>query len=588
MKATSTGKHRFGALPALTAEDPAGSVAAPHEMSVSAGKEMLRLGGNAVDAAVSAALVAGVIEPGETTLAGSGFLLFNDPHTGVHEVDFGPISPRLATPEMFEIDTDAAGPGVLGVASVRENANVDGPLASCVPRTLSGLVHAHAQWGRLPLAVVMEPAITAAEQGFPADTWFVMSASGSRNRLARDSTTRNMFLLPDGTPIGADSMVHTGASFVEGPRVRQELLAATLRRVVEQGPGVLLDGDIAQALVSSNNEAGGILSIEDFAAAAPRFGAPRSLEIRDVTVSVPSAPSSGITQLQILQSWSAMYPDGSAGTRTANGLADFAYAASHAFADRYHWLGDPDQVPVPISALLSPDYALETARQVRERVAVNPAAEPPWQLFAQRAAHDPWQYSNEAPVTWSPAGASEPSSGTTHISVADKEGRTVSVTHTAANQFGSGVMCPRTGLLFDSAMAWFNPNPGSANSIRGGARPLANMGPALVTSGGTSMLAVGASGGRRIISAMAQILINFIDGPRDPNELLRIPRIDASGPRLIVHDNCPSDLEQLVQMPMVRLSEPRPIYSIDLARPNLAAPTASSTLSAIDAHGYSA
>jgi gamma-glutamyltranspeptidase/glutathione hydrolase len=588
MKATSTGRHRFGALPALTAEDSSGSVAAPHEMSVSAGKAMLRLDGNAVDAAVAAALVAGVIEPGETTLAGSGFLLFNDPKTGVHEVDFGPISPRLARPDMFEIDTDAAGPGVLGVAAVRGNANVDGPLASCVPRTLSGLVRAHAQWGRLPLSVVMEPAISAAEQGFAADTWFVMSASGSRDRLRRDPTARSVFLQPDGTPIGADSMVHTGASFVEGPRVRQNLLAATLRQVAEEGPGVLLDGDIAHALVSSNNEAGGILSIADFAAAAPRIGVPRSLDIRDVTVSVPSAPSSGITQLQILQTWSALYPDGSAGTRTASGLADFAYAASHAFADRYHWLGDPDQVSVPVSALLSSDYAREIARQVHERIAVNPAAEAPWQLFSHHAAHDPWKFVDLPPVTWSPAGAPEPSSGTTHISVADKDGRTVSVTHTAANQFGSGVMCPRTGLLFDSAMAWFNPNPGSANSIRGGARPLANMGPALVTSAGTSLLAVGASGGRRIISAMAQILINYIDGPRDPNELLRIPRIDASGPSLIVHDNCPGDLETLVQMPTVRLSEPRPIYSIDLARPNLAAPTASSTLSAIDAHGYSA
>src|SRR5699024_2573684 len=160
-------------------------------------------------------------------------------------------------------------------------------------------------------------------------------------------------------------------------------------------------------------------------------------------------------------------------------------------------------------------YAEELATVCLENTWISEAQhEPPWSYFSGKALHDPWKHTvgQDAPQ-WSPSGATEPSSGTTHVSAADADGWVVGITHTAANHFGSGVMCPRTGLLFDSSMAWFNALPGSANSIRSAARPVANMAPILVKhQDGSIVQSIGASGGRRIISAVIQLAISLTEG----------------------------------------------------------------------------
>lgn len=567
-----------------------GTVVAPHESSVSAGLAMLDQGGNAIDAAVAAALVAGVVEPTETTLAGSGFLLLHDADRRSWSVDFGPTAPLAASPTMFDVDTEAASSAVLGLAPVVDNANVDGPRACGVPRTLLGLLTAHERFGQLPRDTVCAPAISAAYDGFPADMWFVTSALQDHQRLQADPTAAATFLTEAGMPLGSDSLSYYGPTFGPRHRIRQPLLGATLEEAAASGPAALTRGQIAQQLAASSADLGGLLSSDDFRAAAPAIGPALTLRYRGVDVAVPAAPGGGVTELQILALWQALHPTPTTSHGSADRLRQLALTIRRAFADRYHWLGDPAAQPVPTDALLHPDYV----RQLADLVAAGDDVPrwrdgAPWITYAGYAAHDPWLHDPQRrsrPV-WQPSTASAPTSGTTHISAADASGRLVSITHTAANHFGNGQVCPRTGLLFDSAMAWFNAAPGAANSITPGGRALANMGPALVTSPDGPMAAIGASGGRRIISAVAQIIVNLVDGAQDLDEALMSPRIDASGPDVLIPEALEDQADQLADLGTTLVpASPEP-FAMDFARPNAAGFDRSGrTISAIHPHHY--
>ena len=282
----------------------------------------------------------------------------------------------------------------------------------------------------------------------------------------------------------------------------------------------------------------------------------------------------------MLAIWQQLHPGGSPSDDLER-VIDLARTGFHAFADRYHWLGDPDVVPVPVSGLLSPAYARELAGLVRDGSPRPRAPEPgfPWAVFAGWPAHDPWPHDSsgrQAP-RWRPDGGSEAPTGTTHVSVIDDAGTAVSITHTAANLFGAHLMCPRTGLMLDSSMGWFNAHPGAANSISGGGRPLANMGPLVIAREGAPVAALGAPGGRRIVSALVQATINLVDRGMGAGEALSEPRIDASGGRLLVGErlghvvaDLPPDLEP------VMVPESGEFLSYEFARPVLVTRTGSS------------
>jgi gamma-glutamyltranspeptidase/glutathione hydrolase len=569
--------HRVPVIPAFGRTDNThGTVVAARDQSVKAGMAMLEQGGNAIDAAVAAALVAGVIEPTETTLAGSGFLLYSDGESGPWSVDFGPRAPLTASSAMFDIDFDSESSNVLGLAPVVGAGNVNGPTAFGVPRTLLGLLTAHERWGSLDRRVVCEPAIRLATDGFPADTWFLMNALNDLDRLRRDPQAAATFLDSDGLPLGRRSSAHYGASVDKHGMVRQPLLASTLEEAAAGSLDDLRDGPIARRLIETANEIGSLLTLADLKGSAPTIERPLSIRFRDVDVWVPTSPGGGITELQILSTWQALFPSGSPRDDSSDRTRMLALAIRHAFADRYHWLGDPEFVSVPIEGLLSAEYAAVLADLCgsADPDLLISDGEPPWIKFASEPIHNPWEHSSncegEIPV-WTPRSASTPTSGTTHISVADSQGRIVSITHTAANHFGSGIICPRTGLLFDSSMAWFNALPGAANSIRGGARPVANMGPVLLTRDGVSVAALGASGGRRIISAVAQVVINLVDREMSPLEALQAPRIDGSGGELLIHENLADVASGLDGLNPVMVPEGIEAYAIDFARSNIAA-----------------
>ncbi|WP_282853177.1 gamma-glutamyltransferase [Gulosibacter sediminis] len=550
-----------------------GTVVSAHDLATRAGMAMYEIGGNAVDAAVATALVCGVIEPTETTLAGSGFMLIASDSIAPTEIDFGPKAPAAARPDMFELQTyEGDLPSVLGLAPVVDNANVDGPLAAGVPRTLYALLTAQEHFGRLTAHDVLAPAIAAARDGFPVDAWFLTSALSDLERLRADPTARGVFLDEQGLPKGAVGSAGYGPTFGQYERIHQELLASTLEHVAEHGKESLTHGAIADALVQSSTELGGILAREDLESSAPYIGPARLLKYRNATLAASHAPSGALTTLESL----AIYQQAVDDPRDVSDderLRRLALSLRHAFADRYYWLGDTDFSNPPVDELLSNSYAQAIADEVATGRDIPRWEEnAPWITYADFPVHDPRHIVHGQPTEapWSPTAASTPTSGTTHVSAADADGMVVAITHTAANHFGSGIVCPRTGLLFDSSMAWFNAAQGSANSIRGGGRALANMGPVLALHDDGRKSAIGASGGRRIISAVAQLAIELIDNGATAGEAIARPRIDASAQQLALPEALEATTAVLADLNPTTVYHANDPYPMDFSRPNIA------------------
>jgi len=571
------------------------AVAAARYPSVQAALAMIEAGGNAVDAAVAAAFVAGVIEPMETTLAGSGFMLVGLPGGQAHSVEFGPRAPKRAHAGMYRIDAGRQLDRGLGVSVVVGDENVQGAKAAGVPATLAGLAGAQERFGRLALATVMAPAIRAAHDGFDCDAYFALEALDSLAALRADPGAAALFLRDGVPPVPA----HLGKTTLGRPdRIRQPALGRTLESIAAHGVRAFYEGELGEAFLRSHRERGGLLEREDLLAVAPDIIEPRVLAYRDARVLAPRAPCGALTELQILNIWQALYPDPASMRLDAEALRRLAEASWHAFADRYHWLGDPAMVPVPEAGLLSRRYAEDIAQRIlrgdpppRVPAPAGGAAETPWNYFARHAAHDPWacDTAGATPARWAPQGATPPTAGTTHVSVTDNEGMSVAITHTAANHCGAKVVCERTGLLFDAAMGWFNACPGAANSIHGGKRPLANMGPVLLERDGR-YAAIGAPGGRRIIDAVVQVVINLVDRGMDAEAAIAAPRIDASGTGLLYSERLRGLVEALPQYfdPALQVDEQHQGYGYELARPLVALHDGAQAHAAIDpfSRGY--
>ncbi|MBV7485261.1 gamma-glutamyltransferase [Bordetella sp. BOR01] len=572
-----------------------GAVAAARYPSVQAAIGMLEAGGNAIDAAVAAAFVAGVVEPMETTLAGSGFMLVGLPGGQAHSVEFGPRAPKRAHAGMYRIDTSRQIDRGLGVSVVVDDENVQGAKAAGVPATLAGLARAQGRFGRLALATVMAPAIRAAYDGFECDSYFALEALDNLAALRADPGAAALFLRDGVPPVPA----HLGKTTLARPeRIRQPALGRTLESIAAHGIRAFYEGELGVAFLRTHRDRGGLLEREDLLAVAPAFIKPRTLAYRDARILAPCAPCGAVTELQILNIWQALYPDPASMRFDAEALRRLAEASWHAFADRYHWLGDSALVPVPEAGLLSQRYADSIAQCIlrgdpppRASAPEGGIAETPWNYFARHAAHDPWAFdaTGAAPIQWAPQGASSPTAGTTHVSVTDNEGMSVAITHTAANHCGAKVVCERTGLLLDAAMGWFNACPDAANSIAGGKRPLANMGPVLLERGGR-YAAIGAPGGRRIIDAVVQVVINLVDRTMDAEAAISAPRIDASGTGLLYSERLRDLVAALPQYfdPALQVDEQHQGYGYELARPLVALHDGAHARAAIDpfSRGY--
>ena len=514
-----------------------GAVATAHPTAAQVGVDILKSGGNAVDAAIATGFCLTVIEPWSSCIAGHGQMIVHMAAEGRSvAIDYGHRAPRAASADMFRI----IGQTVVGngIYEVEDRANAVGHRSVGVPGVTAGMCRAHELFGSLPLEQLLEPAVHYARQGFEADLTTCQMVARYMPNLVEQGEAASVFL-PDGYPPQP------------GERVVQRDLAGTLERIGREGKGALHRGEVAAAFDEEMRRNGGVLSAQDLADYEAQVLDPVRTSYRGYDLLGSPAPAGTITTLQtlnILESFDL--------GRLAHGSPEhlhlFIEAARHALADRYSFVGDPDFEPAPLEGVLSSEYALEIARSIdREAAGLEDERElQPWVAYADSPLHDPWRYDPQ-PQPERAAPASPPSEGdcTTHLSVIDRDRNMVACTQTAVGGFGSGVVVPGTGVLLPNSMIVFNPMPGTANSIAGFKRALNNMAPVLLLRDGQPFITVGAPGGRRIMCRIAHIISNVVDFGMSMQEAITAPSVDAAERETSVdHRIDPQTVEALARM----------------------------------------
>jgi gamma-glutamyltranspeptidase/glutathione hydrolase len=460
-------------------------VTAQHEAS-EAGLDILKAGGNAIDAAVAVGYALAVVDPCCGNIGGGGFMLIHQAG-GDSFVNFRETAPAAATPDMY---LDAAG------NPVRE-ASLYGYRAVAVPGTVRGLDLALSHYGRLRREQVMAPAIALARDGFVLGEPDAAIFARGAEHLAADPEAARIFLHPNGAPYKA------------GERLRQPDLAVTLEHIAAQGADGFYRGSVAAALAAASTAQGGIISeadLTDFTATElPPLGcAYRGYRI----VSAPPPSSGGTTLCEILDIISG-WDIGAAGFQSPRAVHLTVEAMRHAFFDRNSVLGDPDFIANPIARLLSADYAATI-----------------------RAGIDPGKAITSTALGDVPASSERPQ--TTHYSVVDGEGNAVSVTYTLNDNFGASLVAPGTGFLLNNEMDDFAAKPGTANlfglvqgdvnAIAPHKRPLSSLAPTIVEKDGRLVYVLGSPGGPRIITAVLETLMNLVDFGMAPDPAVAAPR----------------------------------------------------------------
>lgn len=501
-----------------------GMVAAKHEVASRAGAGMFALGGNAVDAAIAAAFASGVVEPMMSGLGGGGVMIVADPRDGRQWcVDFGMRSPARATPDCYTL-AEGRSPDVFQWRKVEGDANLIGHRAAAVPGAVAGYAAALARWGRLPLSTVVQPAIAAAAEGVPVGAYHSVLVLSELAKLRRFPASAAIYLTGGDPPRPVDI---TG----KGDRLVQPDLARTLAEIAAGGPAAFYQGRFADAVEREMVAHDGLLRAADLAQVTPRILPALVVDYRGRRVATAPESFGGVTMAQMLLILAGVDLVG-LGRLTPAALHHIAEASRLAFADRFTYLADPAVVPVPLAGLVDPGY-----------IAAQRARIDPRRALATIAPGDPWRWEpGGRPAAALAAGIAPPHlSNTTHLCAADSDGLAVSLTSTLMSSFGSGVVVPGTGVLLNNGMCWFDPEPGRPNSIAPNRRPLTNQTPTVVVGDGGARLAVGASGGRRILDAVAQIIIGYVDHGLGPQAAISSPRMDNSEPRTLIDDRVGAD-----------------------------------------------
>jgi gamma-glutamyltranspeptidase/glutathione hydrolase len=439
-------------------------------------------------------------------LGGGGYMVVARPSTSsAHKhpaetasvFEFGMRSPLAAHAEMFELE-DGYDTELFGWRRVRGQANIHGPRSIAVPGVPAGLALALQRLGSMPLATVLRPAIALARDGFPVEWTTTLQVALDAATLRRYEDAAALFM-PDGVPI-------VPSTTPRSRMLKQPDLARTLEALASDGPEIFYRGAIARGIVDEIRRRGGILDVDDFARYQARVSPPLVSRALGYDVLLSSGPSGGATLAEILGliAGSAREP-GRLGHNTAPYLHLLIEATHAAFDDRLK--------------ILSDDGGWETVTS-EAHLSLRRAA------IGERAAVH--------------AGAGADPTSTTHLCAADADGTMVSLTQTLLSRFGSRVLVPGAGVLMNNGMMWFDPEPGRRNSVAPGRRPLANMTPAVVGVEGRPVFAVGASGGRRIIDAVLQLVLNHMEFRMDAQAAIDSPRIDASGAEVIVDDRIPA------------------------------------------------
>jgi gamma-glutamyltranspeptidase / glutathione hydrolase len=463
-----------------------GMVVTAQHLATRVGVDVLKDGGNAVDAAVAVGYALAVVYPAAGNLGGGGFMTIQLADGRKTFLDFREKAPLAATANMY-LDKD--GNVIKGLSTL-------GHLAVGVPGSVSGMEYALARYGTMKRAAVIAPAIRYAEQGFVLDQGDVDMLHAATDDFRKDAATAAIFL-------------NKGEPFQVGQKLVQKDLATTLKAIRDQGEAGFYKGTVGAAIVASSQAGKGILSQADLDQYKTRELKPVECDYRGYrVVSAPPPSSGGVIICEILNVLEG-YPLKELGFRSAQAVHYQIEAMRHAYVDRNSYLGDPDFVKNPLERLLSKEYAAKL-----------------------RAVIDP----NKAGVSKDikPGVSPHEGSNTTHYSIVDKWGNAVSVTYTLNDWFGARVTAARTGVLLNDEMDDFTakvgvPNlyglvQGEANRIEPGKRPLSSMSPTIVTKDGKTVMVVGTPGGSRIITAVLHTLINVIDYGMDVQEATDAPR----------------------------------------------------------------
>lgn len=462
-------------------------VTAQH-LATDVGLDILRRGGNAVDAAVAVGYALAVVHPCCGNLGGGGFMTVHLADGRDLFLDFREKAPLAATPTMF---LDAEG-------NADPKLSRESWLATAVPGTVMGLEEARATYGSMDRADILAPAIALARDGFVLSEADAKILALRTEEFAREPNVAAIFLRPDGQPLAA------------GDRLVQPQLAGTLERLARDGADAFYKGPIAEAIVAASKAGGGLFTPDDFSSYRVEWADPVRCAYRGYdVVSAPPPSSGGTTLCEILQviepfplaDW------GYASTRTTHVLVE---ASRRAFADRNTYLGDPAFVENPLAALLSPDHATK----LRATIALDratPSSDVQGSLGADEGEH------------------------TTHYSVVDPAGNAVAVTYTINFFFGTGRIAGDTGFFLNNEMDDFTAKPGvpnafglvqgETNSVQPGKRPLSSMTPTVVLRDGKPFMVTGSPGGSTIISTVLQTIVNVVDFRMNMQQAVDAPRV---------------------------------------------------------------
>jgi len=477
----------WGAFPAPACSRE-GMAATPHWAATDAAVEILRKGGNSVDAAIAASFVLAVVEPYHSSLGGGEFALVYDPASQkTNALDAREYAPSQLTASMF-LDSTTGEP--------HPTRSWLGGLAVGVPGSVAGRAELHRKYGKLLWRDVVLPAIVIARNGVVVDRIFAARIAGSHDAFAENPALVSIFF-KDGKPLE------------RGQLLKQPVLAGCLNQIAEDRGTSFYHGEQAEAIARSISGSGGVLTTQDLANYRFVWREPIRFSYRGYEIYSMPPPSSGGLCLAEIFNILEPYPLTYLGKGSTESLHLISSAFEYAFADRARWLADPDFVPQPVKGMTSRKYA-ETLRANIKRDSRSPVD----------GEGDPWQHSD---------------GNTSHISVIDKTNGMCSITTSVNGAFGSMVFVPELGIFLNNTMDdfaitassnnKFDLTQGEVNLVEPGKRPLSSMSPTLIFKEGKSFASIGSVGGPRIITSVAQIVINLIDFNMDIQGAIDSPRI---------------------------------------------------------------
>ena len=463
-----------------------GMVVSAQQLATRVGVDVLRAGGNAVDAAVAVGYALAVVYPAAGNLGGGGFMTLQMADGRHSFIDFREKAPLAARGDMY-LDPDG---------QVVPGLSTRGALAVAVPGTVAGLELARTRYGTLSRLLLMSPAIRLADEGFVLEQADADLLATATEDFRRDAPSAAVFL-------------NQGQALAPGARLVQKDLARTLQHIAEEGPRGFYQGPVGAAIVAASQAGHGLITQADLDQYTARELLPVECDYRGYHVLSAPPPSSGGVVLCEMLNVLEGYPLAEWGFRAAKAVHVQIEAMRHAYVDRNNALGDPDFVNNPVARLTDKAYAARL-----------------------RAAIDPEHAGDSRAL--GPGTPPHEGSNTTHYSIVDRFGNAVAVTYTLNDWFGAKLMADGTGVLMNDEMDDFSAKPGvpnlyglvqgQANAIAPGKRPLSSMTPTIVSKDGQPLIVLGTPGGSRIITAVLLTLLNVIDYGMDIQEAVDAPR----------------------------------------------------------------